>query len=135
MRLSKEQSKFTLDVSKLIAYAFSVGIQLTFGETYRTVDQQYLYFKGKNIGNDGKLVEGTKRSWTMKSKHLDRLAVDFNFFLVQADGTRKLTYDYDDLLVLGEFWEGMDEKNEWGGFWLKSNKEPGRDTPHFQRNV
>lgn len=135
MSLSKKQSKFTLDVAKLIEYSFSMGIQLTFGETYRTVDQQYLYFKGKKIGKRGVLEDAPKRSWTMKSKHLSRLAIDFNFFLVQANGTRKLTYEFEELKVLGEYWESLDDKNEWGGFWLKSNGEPGKDVPHFQRNT
>ena len=47
MKLSQHQSKFTYDIGKLITKAFELGIHLTFGEAQRTIDQQYLYFKGK----------------------------------------------------------------------------------------
>ena len=120
MKLSEKQRIFTKNVSKLIDYAFKVGIELTFGEAYRTKDQQWLYYKGYEI-RGGELVKTPRRSWTMKSKHLNRLAVDFNFFI---DG--RLTYDDERLEALGEYWEGLNENNQWGGFWEHS------DTPHFQ---
>lgn len=126
---------FTEHIGKLIQFAYSVGIYLTFGEAYRTVDQQYLYFKGKKIGKGGELIDAPKRSWTMNSKHLNRLAVDFNFFIPTADGNLELTYDYNKVKVLGDYWESLDELNQWGGSWLKSNGNPGRDVPHFQRTV
>ena len=129
MKLSQHQSKFTHDKAKLILYAFDLGIQLTDGEAYRTVDQQYLYFKGKKIGNNGLLEDAPKKSWTMNSMHLKRLAQDFNFFMLKADGTRELTYDVDVLKPLGEYWESLDELNHWGGFWKN------KDAPHFERTV
>ena len=120
---------FTEQLGKLIAYAYSLGIYLTFGEAYRTVDQQYLYFKGKKVGNNGVLEDAPKKSWTMNSMHLKRLAVDFNFFINNAGGDFDLTYDVDKLKVLGEYWESLDELNQWGGFWKN------KDVPHFQRTV
>ena len=111
MSKSNEQWLFLQDVAKLIDYAKLREIKLTGGELYRTQYQQAKYVK------DGK-------SKTMKSKHLERLAIDFNFFV---DG--RLTYDVEDVRVLGEYWEILSEKNEAGMFW------EWKDVPHFQRNI
>ena len=105
------QTEFLLDVAKLIEYADSIGIELTFGEAYRTKEQQRIY------------VDSGK-SKTMDSMHPKRLAIDFNYFI---DG--KLTYDVEDVKALGMFWEGLNEKNEAGMFWK------WKDTPHYQRNI
>jgi peptidoglycan L-alanyl-D-glutamate endopeptidase CwlK len=104
-----EQFAFLQDVAKLIQYAASLGLKVTGGELYRTVEQQAIYIK-------------TGRSKTMKSKHLDRLAIDLNFF---KDG--KLTYDVPEV---GRYWESLSSKNSAGMFW-KSFK----DAPHFERRV
>jgi len=85
--------------------------KLTGGELYRTKYQQEKY-----------VAEG--KSKTMKSKHLERLAIDFNFFV---DG--KLTYNVEDVHILGEYWEVLNNKNEAGMFW------EWKDVPHFQRNA
>jgi len=111
MKLSEHQRIFTKHISLLIEYAYSIGIELTFGEAYRTVYQQEEYIR------QGK-------SKTMKSKHLNRLAVDFNFFI---DG--KLTYTDPRLDLLGDYWEDLDELNRAGMFWK------WRDSPHFERNI
>ena len=125
MSLSKHQQIFTQNVAKLIIRANSLGINLTFGEAYRTKDQQFLYFNGKTI-KDNKLVDTTPHSWTMHSNHLRRLAVDFNFFI-----NGELTYDCKNplLIELGRYWESLDPANRWGGFWTKP------DAPHFEMNV
>jgi hypothetical protein len=111
MRLSEEQRIFTRDISKLITFAYDNGIELTFGEAYRTQYQQKEYMR-------------TGLSKTMNSKHLNRLAVDFNFFVNGA-----LTYDANIIQLLGNYWESLDVKNSWGGNWK------WKDTPHFQRSV
>jgi len=125
----EEQWKFLQDIALLIQYANRIGVVLTAGEAYRTHDQQLLYYYGKTLrleNGEIELYDAPKRSWTMRSRHLNRLAMDFNFFI---DG--KLVYDEKNpkLIQLGEFWENLDEMNEWGGFWSKP------DTPHFQRNL
>lgn len=112
MKLSDRQFAFLKDVSLLIEYSSNIGIKLTGGELYRTKYQQEKYIK------DGK-------SKTMKSKHLSRLAIDFNFFI---DG--KLTYDKKKVQVLGDFWESLSPNNSWGGNWKSFV-----DTPHFQRST
>jgi peptidoglycan L-alanyl-D-glutamate endopeptidase CwlK len=112
MKLQDEQQIFTYHIAQLIVFATTNGFGLTFGEAYRTKYQQEEYLR-------------TGKSKTMRSNHLKRLAVDFNFFV---DG--KLTYDKDALEVLGEYWELLDDKNRWGG-----NFTNFIDTPHFERKV
>lgn len=112
MSMVQEQAAFLLDVAKLIQYATSLGLVVTGGELYRTAEQQQIYVQ-------------TGRSKTMKSKHLERLAIDLNFF---KDG--KLTYSAPEVLEVGKYWESLNSKNSAGMFW-KSFK----DAPHFQRQV
>lgn len=112
MAIKDEQIQFTQDVATLIQYAHSHGVLLTFGEAYRTQEQQEIYVK-------------SGKSKTSNSNHLRRLAVDFNFFI---DG--RLTYDKATLQKIGDFWEGLNSKNRWGG-----NFRNFTDTPHFERNV
>jgi len=72
-----------------------------------------------------RLVEAGK-SKTMKSAHLNRLAIDLNFFDPQSN----LVYDKEYLQRFGDYWEGLDPKNTWGGNW-----ESFTDTPHFERRL
>jgi hypothetical protein len=110
MSLVDEQAAFLLDVCKLITFATSSGFTVTGGELARTEEQQALYVKAG-------------KSKTMDSNHLRRCAIDLNFF---KDG--KLTYDIEVLRPIGGYWESLNPKNSWGGFW-KSFK----DIPHFER--
>jgi len=122
--LSSKQKTFTFNVSLLIAYAYSNGFQLTFGEVYRTLEQQKIYF------NSG-------RSKTMNSNHLNRLAVDFNIFY---DGKmlffdeKKYSVDVETVRPLGEYWESLHPLNRWGADWNKNgiNDETFRDPYHFE---
>lgn len=107
-----EQAAFLLDVTKLINKATELGFVVTAGELYRTPEQQEIYVK-------------TGRSRTMNSLHIQRRAVDLNFFL-----NGKLTYDKSTLAPLGAYWESLDPLNSWGGNGVKLV-----DTPHFSRGV
>ena len=107
-----EQWEFLKDVASLIGMAEKLGITLTGGELYRTIEQQAIYLKGG-------------KSKTAKSKHLERLAIDFNFFV-----GGKLTYDKKTIQPLGDFWESLNPANRWGGNFKSFN-----DSPHFERNV
>jgi len=125
MSLSDKQWMFLQNIAKLIQYAESIGIKLTAGEAYRTQDQQILYYYGKRLevrNHSPEIVDGKKRSWTMYSQHRRRLAMDFNFFV---DG--ELTYDYEKIKPLGEYWESLHPDNRWGG-----NFKAVKDTPHFE---
>lgn len=108
----QNQADFLLDVTRLINKATELGFQVTAGELYRTPEQQEIYVK-------------TGRSRTMNSLHLQRRAVDLNFFL-----NGKLTYDRQVLAPLGAYWESLHPLNSWGGNGVKLV-----DTPHFSRGV
>jgi len=112
MSAVREQAAFLLDFAKLIEYATTQGFVVTGGELYRTPEQQQIYVK-------------TGRSRTMNSLHLQRRAVDLNFF---KDG--KLVYDKVTLAPLGLFWESLHPLNSWGGNGVKLV-----DVPHFSRGV
>lgn len=118
MSLSQQQRIFTKNIAKLIEYAFSKNLELTFGEAYRTQEQQLLYVQ-------------SGKSKTMNSNHLRRLAVDFNVF---KNGN--LTYDWNDIKPLGDYWETLHPANRWGGDWNKNDIKDGFiDTPHFEMNI
>lgn len=112
MSLVAEQAAFLLDVAKLINKATEMGFVVTGGELFRTPEQQQIHVRAG-------------RSKTMNSIHLKRCAIDLNFF---KDG--KLTYDVAALMPVGDYWESLNPKNQWGGNW-KSFK----DVPHFERRV
>ena len=107
-----EQAAFLLDLTKLIHKATELGFVVTAGELFRTPEQQQIYVK-------------TGRSKTMNSLHLQRRAVDLNFFV-----NGKLTYDKATLAPLGAFWESLHPLNSWGGNGVKLV-----DTPHFSRGM
>lgn len=112
MSLVAEQAAFLLDVAKLINKATEMGFVVTGGELFRTPEQQQIHIRAG-------------RSKTMNSLHLRRCAIDLNFF---KDG--KLTYEVAVLRPVGDYWESLNPKNQWGGNW-KSFK----DVPHFERRV
>lgn len=107
-----EQAAFLLDVARLINKSTELGFVVTAGELYRTPEQQEIYVK-------------TGRSKTMNSLHLQRRAVDLNFFK-----SGKLVYDKIMLAPLGAYWESLHPLNSWGGNGIKLV-----DTPHFSRGV
>lgn len=107
-----DQFEFAKDVARLVAYITNQGYKVTFGEAYRTVEQQQIYVKNG-------------RSKTMNSRHLDRMAVDFNIF--KGD---KLLSTVAELELFGKYWESLNPKNRWGGFWNSF-----KDLPHFERRV
>ncbi len=115
MSLVKAQAEFLNHVTQLLTKANELEFIVTGGELYRTIDQQKLYIQ-----------QG--RSKTMNSKHLQRLAIDLNFFKSQNGSGLRLTYEKKVLQPLGDYWESLHPKNKWGGNW-----ESFKDTPHFER--
>jgi hypothetical protein len=107
-----EQAAFLLDVTRLIQKATDMGFVVTAGELYRSPEQQQIYVK-------------SGASQTMNSLHLQRRAVDLNFFW-----QGKLCYDKNVLAPLGAYWESLHPLNSWGGNGVKL-----RDTPHFSRGM
>jgi hypothetical protein len=130
MTLLEKQKLFTKNIADLIGFALDNGIGLTFGEVYRTREQQEIYFK-------------SGRSKTMNSRHLKRLAVDFNFF-DESDGGRMLFSDNNSeqykkdikrILPLAIYWMQIHGDNVWGGDWDRDYDvldEKFRDPYHFE---
>lgn len=133
MKLSECQQIFTYNISCLIQYAYDVcGIRLTFGEAHRTPSQILLNYFGytveRSLAGGIYLKKGRKLSHTLWSLHGDRLAVDFNFFI-----NGQLTYDFEKIKPLGDYWESLHPLNRWGGDFNNDDVENGFvDTPHFE---
>ena len=110
--LSEKQRIFTLNVAKLIIYAYDQGYELTIGECWRPKVTQEYYVK---IG----------KSKTYNSQHLVRLAIDFNLFYKgrYEDGRTKESFER--YKVLGEYWKSLNPHNRWGGDF-------GWDPGHFE---
>ncbi|WP_438423272.1 hypothetical protein [Aquimarina macrocephali] len=131
MKLSEQQQIFTFNLSLLIQYAYGLGVKLTVGEAYRTPSQVLLNYFGYDVVREGKSIALKKRkrtSWTLNSKHPERMAKDFNFFI---EG--KLVNKHEKIDLLGDFWESLHPRNEWGGRWLDKNGNQ-KDPYHFQMN-
>ena len=92
------QQTFTTNVAKLILYINSKGYACTFGETLRTKEMAQIYARtGKGI---------------VDSNHIYKLAVDLNLF---KNGV--YLSDAKEYKQFGEYWEQLNQFNEWGGRW------------------
>jgi len=107
MTLTIQQQIFARNVSKLIQFANESGYEVTFGEAYRTIEQQLIYFK-------------SGKSKTMKSSHLTRLAIDLNLFVYGKYCTTREPYK-----PLADFWKSLNSANVAGYDW-------GWDANHFE---
>jgi hypothetical protein len=107
VKLGDQQRLFTKLVGELIAWAYSQpGMQLTFGEAWRSPEQAALNAKtGAGIAN---------------SLHTQRLAVDLNLFLAGQFRTDVASYR-----PLGERWKTLDPLCRWGGDFSRP------DADHF----
>ena len=103
-------------VAELTLFAYARGLELTYGEAFRTKEQQGIHRK-----------RGTSR--VRHSKHQDRLAVDFNLFIDGAYVRDKELYR-----PLGEKWELLGGR--WGGRFGVAAKDfetkVGWDAGHFE---
>ncbi|MBV6340439.1 M15 family metallopeptidase [Candidatus Magnetobacterium casense] len=97
MTLGDKQREFTPMVAKLITFAYAKGYKLTFGEAFRTDEQQALHLK-------------SGKSKVKRSQHQDRLAVDFNLFKEGVYLTAS-----EDYAELGMYWKSLHPDNRWGG--------------------
>lgn len=110
-KLQKQQWEFVKDVSVLIQKIHLLGLLGTFGEAFRTVDQQRIYME-------------TGKSQTMNSRHLVRLAIDINIFRQDLSPA-----SFDDIKEIGDFWESLSPQNRAGMFWKF------QDNFHFERMI
>lgn len=102
MTLREKQSLFARLVADLIIHAYTLGYEITFGDTYRSKEEAERL---------NKLGLGIK-----KSLHTKRLAIDINLF---KNG--KYLNKTDDHKILGEFWEGLHPLCRWGGRFRDGN--------------
>ena len=116
MSLISEQISFLKDIRRLLEFAESAGFLVTGGELERKPEMQEFYLR-----------EGRVR--TMDSMHLRKCAMDLNFFKALGDNFVWLSSG-DELDALGTHWEGLDDRNRWGGRDTSSV-----DTSHFERNL
>lgn len=94
--MSKLQEEFAQSVAKLITQAAVLGYTVTLGEAWRTPQQaQWNADHGTGIAH---------------SLHLERLAIDLNFF---SDG--QLITDGSRLKAVGEWWKALGPMYRWGG--------------------
>jgi len=106
--LVSKQWEFLTDTAKLIRFIDEeTDLTASGGELWRTKYQQEHY-----------VARGL--SETMNSAHLNRLAIDLNFF---RDG--KWIQDIEAIRPVGEYWESLDANHTWGGTW-------GWDPCHFE---
>ena len=125
MTLREKQSEFARNVGKLITWCYENGYEISFGEALRTEEQQLLYFEGYTIvkaHTDLHFAKAPRKTKTMASNHLLKLAIDLNIFI---DG--QLIYDKKKLQPIGDYWGSLHPTNEWGGNW-----ESFYDCPHFE---
>lgn len=100
MILEQKQMLFADNVAALLIYIRSINLRATFGEAYRTKEQAEIYYK------QGKGIED--------SLHCKRLAIDLNLF----DEKGNYLTDTSSYMQSGMFWEGLHNKNRWGGRFL-----------------
>lgn len=116
MSLVAKQFLFVQNIIKLLQFAIANGYVVTFGEAHRPLEMQKIYVK-----------QG--RSKTLRSKHMERLALDLNIF---KDGKLQ---GREGIKLLGDYWESLHELNRWGGNWrglVDAGKSTFVDAPHFE---
>lgn len=121
MSKSDTQWLFLQDVARLILFAISNEFKLTLGEGYRPQVLQQMYYD-------------SGASKTLHSKHRERLAIDFNIFAFGVYLNQR--HHRNIAKPLGDYWEGLNPKNRWGGSWrglIENGESDFIDIPHFER--
>lgn len=115
MTLKEKQIIFIQNLCKLIQWSFENGYQVTIGEAQRTPEQQLLYFEGysiQKIGSGLHFVKTERKTKTMDSKHLNRLAMDLNLYINGIYQTDSAAYK-----PLAEYWKSLHPLNDSGYYW------------------
>ena len=117
--LVDDQFAFLVSFAELVRFIKAKGLCITAGEMWRNRATQELYVR-------------SGLSWTMNSRHLDRMAVDLNLFRMYNGGF-SLCQNLDDFVLLGNYWESLSEHNFWG---VKNDAGVTvNDFGHFERRV
>ena len=121
MELNLKQRIFSFNVGRLLAWIYANGYEVTFGEAYRTPEQQALYLKS------GKTKVAT-------SQHQNRLAIDLNLMKTPNSDYGYIA-DTSAYKAIGDYWVSLHEDNRWGGDWDKDGlitDEKFHDGNHFE---
>lgn len=105
MKLLNPQQIFTLNIAKLVLFAYNKDYELTFGESYND----------DGIGH------------AKNSCHYIRLAQDFCLFKGGTYLTK--TEDYKDL---GTFWKTLHPLNRWGGDFVHVPRDGNHFSMEFE---
>jgi hypothetical protein len=128
MPLSNNQKEFTIHIANLIVYADNNGYTFRFGDAWRSTDPLNCPDCGK-LHSYQELLISNGRSKEIKSKHCDRLAVDFIIERKDLQPMEKEDWD-----KLGLYWESLNGR--WGGrFGVRPedyNIKLGWDAGHFE---
>jgi hypothetical protein len=103
----ERQFQFSKMLGQLFYWMAQEEYKWSLGRAYESSDKLPCPHCGREYSQQEILVYN-KRSKTLNSKHLDRLAVDINLF----DADNKLASSID-FLPIGEKWESLGGK--WGG--------------------
>jgi hypothetical protein len=129
--LSDNQKAFTVHIANLIIYADSQGYTFRLGDGWRSTDPLKCP-KCSEAHSYQELLISNGRSKELKSKHCDRLAIDF---IVERKDLQPMTKD--DWDKLGLYWEGIGER--WGGrFGVRPEDYHitlGWDAGHFEEII
>jgi len=113
----RDQSEFAGDVARLIIYIHDNAFMCSLGEAYRTPEQAEIYAKsGKGIKD---------------SLHIQRLAIDINLF----DQHGMLITNSNDYEQFGKYWESLNPRNRWGGYFVSKYGGKIVDGNHFERKI
>lgn len=128
--LRQKQSRFARNLPRLLDYAFSLGYEVTLGESYRTELQAYMNSLNRwdkegictLIEHQFPLLAKLIRRngfGIARSLHTLRLAQDLQLFDKDGKWIQE-PYPY---TLLADFWEGLGPDHRAGVRW--------GDTPHF----
>ena len=119
MTLRQKQTRFWAMVGMLLVKAASMKMPMFATEWIRDLATQRVY-----------VARGVSK--TLKSRHLEGLAIDFVFLDdIQDDG--KINYDAEKYRPFGEYWESLGGR--WGGRFgdnPATEKIEGWDLGHFE---
>lgn len=114
MRLSDQQFEFAQDSILLELWMIRQGYKFTYGEAWRSDEEQKRLFDARLSDIEG------------RGPHGNRLAKDYNIWV-----NGNLTYEKELLKLIGEYWKILNPLNRWGGDFKVDEKK--WDTGHFER--
>lgn len=143
MRQSDKQFIFLKNMLKYLEYAIEKypDLKITEGDGARPLILQFIYYSGYYLDdNQIKQSNKMKRSRTMNSGHLIRMAHDFNYYWknIYLDPEKESEWSPEAVLCMNDlkqYWKKLNKKNVHGGDWIlyhNDKREHVRDWPHIE---